>query len=45
MDSANCVTSGRGDIDKKDAELVSDRASEDRMSSTLESRESGLGDT
>lgn len=44
MDSANCEISGRGDIDKKDAELASDCASEDRTSSTLDSRESGLGD-
>jgi hypothetical protein len=44
MDSANCETSGCGDIDEKDAELASDCASEDRTSSTLDSRESGLGD-
>jgi hypothetical protein len=44
MDSVNCETSGRGDIDKKDAELASDCASEDRTSSTLESREPGIGD-
>ena len=43
IDSASCETSGRGDIDKKDAELASDCASEVRTSSTLDSRESGLG--
>ena len=44
IDSASCGASGRGDIDKKDAELVSDRASEVRTSSALDSRESVLGD-
>lgn len=44
IDSANCGASARGEIDKKDAELVSDRASEDRTSSALDSRESVFGD-
>lgn len=44
VDPASCVTSFRGDIDKKDAELASDCASEDRMSSMLASRDSALGD-
>jgi hypothetical protein len=45
IDSANCVVSGRGDIDEKDVELVSDRASEDRTRSTLDPRESAFGDS
>ena len=44
IESASCGASGRGDIDKKDAELASDRASEDRTSSALDSRESVFGD-
>lgn len=42
--SPRCGASGRGDMDNKDAELVSDRASENRTSSALDSRESVLGD-
>ncbi len=44
IDPASCGASGRGDIDKKDAELVSDRTSDDRTSSALDSRESVFGD-
>lgn len=39
VDSANCETSGRGETDRKDAELASERASEERTSSTLDSRD------
>lgn len=43
-ESARSGASSRGDIDKRDAELISDRASEDRTSSALDSRESVFGD-